>query len=64
MENELNYLSEKVDELQTEVSYYLRESGRSECQVKRSDLNEILQRKETELEILENILNALTINQL
>ena len=60
MEHELNYLSNKIDELETEVSYYNREVAKTESEQKRTDINNILERKETELEILETILSVLT----
>ena len=64
MENELNYLSEKISELETEVAYYERESLKTECFKKRQDINDICTSKNTELEYLQNILNALTISEL
>ena len=60
MEHELNYLSDKIDELETEVSYYNREVAKTESEQKRTDINNILERKETELELLQNILNVVT----
>ena len=60
MEHELNYLSNKIDELETEVSYYNREVSKTESEKKRTDINNIIEKKETELEILQNILNAVT----
>ena len=60
MEHELNYLSNKIDELETEVSYYNREVAKTESEKKRTDINNILERKETELELLQNILNVVT----
>lgn len=64
MEREMNYLSERIDELDIETSYYHRESQKTESEQKRTDLNSILERKVTELEILENILNRLTETEL
>ena len=64
MKNELNYLSEKISELETEVDYYERESLKTECFKKRQDINDIWTRKNTELEYLQNILNALTTNEI
>jgi hypothetical protein len=60
MEHELNYLSGKIDELETEVSYYNREVEKTESEQKRTDINNILDRKETELELLKNILKVVT----
>ena len=60
MENELNYLSNKIDELETEVSYYNREVAKIESERKRTDINNIIERKENELELLQNILNIVT----
>lgn len=60
MELELNYLSNKIDELETEVSYYNREVAKTESDQKRTDINNILERKESELELLQNILNVVT----
>lgn len=60
MEHELNYLSKKIEELEIEVSYYNREVAKTECERKRTDINNILERKETELELLQNILNVVT----
>lgn len=60
MEHELNYLSNKIDELETEVSYYMREATKTESEQKRTDINNILEQKETELELLQNILNVVT----
>ena len=60
MEHELNYLSNKIDELEIEVSYYNREATKTESEQKRTDTNNILERKETELELLQNILNVVT----
>ena len=60
MERELNYLSHKIDELETEVSYYNREVSKTESEQKRTDINNILKQKETELELLQNILNVVT----
>jgi hypothetical protein len=58
MEQELNYLSEKIEELENEVSYYTREVAKTESEKTRTDINNILERKETELEILQNILSV------
>tara|TARA_B110000003_G_scaffold56335_1_gene56352 strand:- start:47 stop:265 length:219 start_codon:yes stop_codon:yes gene_type:complete len=58
MENELNYLSDKIDDLEWEVSYYNREVAITESEQKRTDMYNILERKETELELLQNILNV------
>lgn len=64
MENELNYLSYKISELETEIAYYERESVKTECVKKRQDINDIWTSKNTELEYLQNIFNALTIDEL
>ena len=60
MEEELNYLSEKVEDMQEQVAYYERESKTNESEIERAEINEIWTRKATELEYLENILNKLT----
>ena len=60
MEHELNYLSHKIDELETEVSYYNREVLKTESEQKRTDINNALFDSKTELELLQNILNVVT----
>lgn len=62
MEEELNYLSTRIDELETEVSFYEGESSKTESERERDDLNGILKRKLTELEILENIEIFIVLN--
>ena len=60
MEQELNYLSNKIEELEIEVSYYYREFSRTESEQKRTDINNIIELKAKELDILVNILNVIT----
>jgi len=64
MEKELNYLSEKIEDLQQDVDFYESESKRNESEIERAELNEIWTRKTTELEYLENILNYITAQYL
>lgn len=59
MEDELNYLSNKIDELEIDLSYYSIEVAETESEQKRNDINNIIEQKETELELLQNILNVL-----
>jgi hypothetical protein len=54
MKNELNYLSEKILKLEVDLSY-LDMANESGCTRDTTKLTE-------EIELLENILNALTIN--
>lgn len=58
MELELNYLSEKIDALENNIAT-IHETEKMCCVLK-----EELKSKESELEILTNILNALTISEI
>jgi len=60
MEEELNYLSEKIEELERECFYYENESRCNESERERAEINEIWTRKSTELQHLNNIINFIT----
>jgi len=61
MENELNYLSEKIEALTWKIDLY---SGKiNSTQLGKSYAKMVKDHKE-EKQLLENILNALTINEL
>tara|TARA_B110000495_G_C22568376_1_gene342411 strand:+ start:19 stop:204 length:186 start_codon:yes stop_codon:yes gene_type:complete len=59
MLKELKYLTEKIDEIENEISYYYRTIEKTESEVKKGGLNNLLQLREIELEILQNILYKL-----
>ena len=60
MEDELNYLSTKIAELEEERDYYEREANIAEDQDSRSHNNWMAEKRNTELEYLNNIQNAVT----
>lgn len=60
MENELNYLSEKIEELQENANYYEREANRSEDVESRNHNNEMALKMNTEIELLKSILIIVT----
>ena len=64
MEKELNYLSTKISDLEWDISYSESESKKSQDIVRRGELTHSLEDMNEELEILNNILNALTISEL
>lgn len=64
MEKELNYISEKIDEIDFEIEYRTKESARSENESDRQHHSELLEQFATEKEYLENILNFVTENML
>jgi hypothetical protein len=64
MESELNYLSDKISVLETEIYYYERESIKTESEQKRNDLNNIIEIKEAELDVIKNILTVITNHSL
>lgn len=60
MEKELNYLSERVSEIETEIIYYENESRKSESEALRNHWSDCIEKSNTELEILNNILSVVT----
>jgi prefoldin subunit 5 len=60
MENELNYLSEKIEELTQDRDWNEREIVKRDHSKMRSDMMERVDRLNTEIELLENILNVVT----
>jgi len=60
MEDELNYLSTKIADLEGERDYYEREANKAEDQDSRTHNNWMAEKRNTELEHLNNILNAVT----
>ena len=60
MENELNYLSEKIEELTQDRDWNEREISKRDHSKMRSDMMERVDRLNTEIELLENILNVVT----
>lgn len=60
MENELNYLSEKIEELSMDRSDNETESRRSENTETRAHHNDRWTKLNKEIELLENILSAVT----
>ena len=64
MENELNYLSEKIEELTQDRDWNEREVTKMKHSKMRYDMNERVTKLNTEIELLENILNIVTKNAL
>ena len=60
MEQELNYLSEKIEELTQDRDWNEREIMKMEHSKMRYDMNERVTRLNTEIELLENILSVVT----
>ncbi len=60
MEKELNYLSEKIEEMQVLIDFWDEKSKKYDG----LDYKLIADEYRTELELLNNILNALTIAEL
>ena len=60
MEQELNYLSEKIEELTQDRDWNEREIKKRDHSKMRSDMMERVDRLNTEIELLENILNLVT----
>ena len=60
MENELNYISEKIEKLTQDRDWNEREIMKMEHSKLRYDMNERATRLNTEIELLENILTKLT----
>jgi hypothetical protein len=60
MEQELNYLSEKIEELTQDRDWNERETMKMEHSKMRYDMNERVTRLNTEIELLENILSVVT----
>ena len=60
MENELNYLSEKIEELTQDRDWNEREIAKRDHSKMRSDMTVRVDRLNTEIELLENILNVVT----
>lgn len=60
MEDELNYLSTRISDLEQERDYYEHEASRTEDQDSRSHNNLMAEKRNTELEYLNNIQNAVT----
>jgi hypothetical protein len=60
MEQELNYLSEKIEELTQDRDWNERETMKMEHSKMRYDVNERVTRLNTEIELLENILSVVT----
>lgn len=56
MENELNYLSEKIEKVEASIEHCI--------EYKFPKWKNTLPKLESELELLQNILNVLTINEL
>lgn len=64
MEEELNYLSEKIAEQEQEVAYYENENRKSESESLRNHWTECIDKHNTEIEMLNNILNLVTEHSL
>ena len=64
MEEELNYLSEKIAEQEEEVIYYENESRKSESESLINHWAECIEKHNTEIEMLNNILNLVTEHSL
>jgi len=60
MEDELNYLSEKIQEQENEVAYYDNESRKSESESLRQHWTQCIETHNTEIELLNSILNKIT----
>ena len=60
MEQELNYLSEKIEELSMDRTYNENESRRAENPETRQHHNDQWSNLNTEIELLENILSVVT----
>lgn len=60
MEEELNYLSEKINELEYDRDYNEREANKAENEDDRTHHNMMGEKINTELELLETILTAVT----
>ena len=60
MEHELNYLSEKIEEGEDEIRYYENESRNSENESLRNHWTGCIEKRNTELELLNHILNVVT----
>jgi len=60
MENELNYLSEKIEELNRSRDYNENESKKSEDSETRQHHSDQWSNLNEEIELLENILNVVT----
>ena len=60
MENELNYLSEKIEDITESRDYHEREAAKAESEESRSSYNEAVLRENTELEILNSIMSVVT----
>ena len=58
MEHELNYLSEKIEEAEDEIRYYENESRKSESESLRNHWSGCIEKGNTQLELLNNILNV------
>ena len=58
MTDELNYLNEKIESVQSDIDYLTRELSISENIEDRRHFSEMLEQCETEKEYLNNILNA------
>ena len=57
MEKELNYLKEKVEEIQIDIDYNTRESAASEDYDDRFWYSELIEMAETEKECLNNLID-------
>ena len=60
MEDELNYLSTKIEELRHESEYNEREANKAEDQDSRMHHNMMCEKVNTEIDLLETILTAVT----
>jgi len=60
MEHELNYLSELIQEEEQQITYYENESRKSESESLRNHWTECIEKHQTQLELLNNILNVVT----
>ena len=60
MEDELNYLSSKIEELRYESEYNEREANKAEDQDSRMHHNMMSEKVNTEIDLLETILTAVT----
>ena len=64
MQEELDYLSKKIEEQEKEVAYYESESRKSESESLRNHWTSCLKVHNGEIEILTNILNFITQHEI